>query len=99
MKIGPLDSKPPVAPAAKDRPAERNAPADAKTTGGERSTTVDLSAAVTALAGLPMDEAFDTSKVDRIAQAIRDGKFEVNAEVIADRLIANAQELLGRNGA
>ena len=32
----------------------------------------------------------------RIAQAIADGRFKVNAEAIADKLIANAQELLGK---
>jgi anti-sigma28 factor (negative regulator of flagellin synthesis) len=32
--------------------------------------------------------------VAKIAQAIRDGQFEVNAEAIADKLIANTRELL-----
>jgi negative regulator of flagellin synthesis FlgM len=40
---------------------------------------------------------FDSEKVNRIAQAIRDGKFTVNHEAIADKLIANAQELLSRS--
>jgi negative regulator of flagellin synthesis FlgM len=44
-----------------------------------------------------VDPTFDAAKVERLAQAIRDGKFEVNAEVIADKLITNAQELLARN--
>jgi len=38
---------------------------------------------------------FDAEKVQRISEAIRDGKFTVNADAIADKLIANAQELLG----
>ena len=51
-----------------------------------------------ALAGSEASRAdFDTAKVERIAQAIRDGKFQVNAEAIADRLIANAQELLPKS--
>ena len=37
-----------------------------------------------------------SAKVERIAQAIRDGKLTVNAGAIADKLIANAQELLDR---
>jgi negative regulator of flagellin synthesis FlgM len=40
------------------------------------------------------DGTFDADKVARMAQAIRDGKFEVNADAIADKLIANTQELL-----
>ena len=39
---------------------------------------------------------FDAEKVQRIAQAIREGRFTVNPEAIADKMIANAQELLGR---
>lgn len=37
---------------------------------------------------------FDAEKVGRISQALADGSFKVNAEVIADKLIANAKELL-----
>jgi negative regulator of flagellin synthesis FlgM len=42
------------------------------------------------------EPTFESGKVERIAAAIRDGSFKVNADVIADKLIANAQELLGR---
>ena len=41
---------------------------------------------------------FDQAKVDRIAQAIRDGNYQINADAIADKLISNAQELLGKAG-
>ena len=40
----------------------------------------------------------DPAKVARISQDIADGTFKVNAEVIDDTLIANAQELLGKVG-
>ncbi|MFG6465622.1 flagellar biosynthesis anti-sigma factor FlgM [Roseateles sp. BYS87W] len=40
------------------------------------------------------DGSFDTAKVQRISQAISEGKFTVNARAIADKLVANAQELL-----
>ena len=36
---------------------------------------------------------FDHGKVEAIKQAIADGKLDVNAEAIADRLIANALAL------
>jgi negative regulator of flagellin synthesis FlgM len=91
MKIGPLENKP-VAPVA---PVERKAaPAQGK---DEPSAQVALSPAASLLANVPSEPAFDAEKVQRIAQAIREGRFVINAEVIADKLILNAQELLGRN--
>ena len=33
--------------------------------------------------------------MQRISEAIRDGKFQINPQAIADKLIANAQELMG----
>jgi negative regulator of flagellin synthesis FlgM len=36
----------------------------------------------------------DKAKVDEIKQAIAEGKFKVNAEVVADRLIDTVKELL-----
>ena len=39
-------------------------------------------------------DVFDANQVAQIKQAISEGRFEVNPEVIADRLIATAQELL-----
>lgn len=92
MKIGPLDNKP-VAPAT---PSDRKAAAPPAQSAVEASSKVQLSPAAAMLAKLGTDPAFDTAKVDRIAQAIRDGKFQVNAEAIADKLIENAAEVLGR---
>lgn len=58
--------------------------------------TVDLSAAGARIGELDGGSAdFDAAKVDAIRQAIRDGKFSVNAGAIADRLIADATSLLG----
>jgi negative regulator of flagellin synthesis FlgM len=96
MKIGPLETKP-AAPAVA---GERKAPpaaVDRAAAAGEPSARVALSPAASSLASGAADASFDTAKVERLAQAIRDGKFEVNADVIADKLIANAQELLARN--
>jgi negative regulator of flagellin synthesis FlgM len=42
------------------------------------------------------DGSFDAAKVSRISQAIADGKFKVDANAIADKLISNAQELVSR---
>lgn len=92
MKIGPLDIKPAPTTTAADR---KSAPAPASPgEPGEPSARVELSSQA-ALAGSEASRAdFDSEKVDRIAQAIRDGKFQINADAIADKLIANAQELL-----
>jgi negative regulator of flagellin synthesis FlgM len=95
MKIGSYDTTP---AAANTTAAERKATPQARTAGpaAEPSATVQLSSAAVAASG---DGSFDTAKVDRIAQSIRDGNYQVTPEAIADKLIANARELLGRTGA
>ncbi len=98
MKIGPIELANAASAGAADR-AERRVPGAASAgPAAEPSAKVDLSASAAVIGG-GVEGSFDQAKVDRIAQAIRDGKFEVNAEAIADKLIANAQELLGKSGA
>ncbi len=89
MKIGPIENKAAV-PAAS---LERKAASAAATGGVEASTQVELSAKAM-LEAVNDDAVFDVAKVNRISDAIRDGKFEIDAEAIADKLIANAQDLL-----
>jgi negative regulator of flagellin synthesis FlgM len=95
MKIGPLDAKPVSVAVAADRKA---APATAGKPGTktEASTEVKLSATASELTGAAADPSFDAQKVDRIAGAIRDGSYKVDADKIADKLIGNAQDLLKR---
>lgn len=93
MKIGNVDHSKPVTPAG----GQAAAPAGDKLQGAsatrpEASTKVALSPAAQQVSEANAD--FDAEKVSRIAQAIRDGKFTVNAEAIADKLISNAKELL-----
>jgi negative regulator of flagellin synthesis FlgM len=97
MKIGHPADKPVTAgtPAAVDPakagPAQAGAPAAAA---ADPSATVALSStAATLLSGGAAGE-FDAEKVARMSAAIASGDFKVNAEAIADKLIANAQELL-----
>ena len=59
------------------------------------SAKVQLSDAAKLMSGADAAE-FDAAKVERISQAIADGSYKVNADVIADKLIANAQEVLGK---
>jgi negative regulator of flagellin synthesis FlgM len=89
MKIGPIETKPVTTPAAPERKA-----AGATGAPAEASAQVQLSPAAQDLGAA--DPTFDSAKVERIAQAIRDGKFTINAEAIADKLIVNAEELLRR---
>ena len=59
------------------------------------SAKVAISSAAQAAASSAATEvSFDSAKVGRISQAISEGKFTVNANAIADKLVANAQELL-----
>ena len=88
MKITPIDIQPAATPSVSERKSSSE-PVSAV----EPSATVRLSSQV-ALGDEAGRADFDQAKVERIAQAIRDGRFQVNAEVIADKLIANAQELL-----
>ncbi|MFT3666482.1 flagellar biosynthesis anti-sigma factor FlgM [Piscinibacter sp.] len=101
MKIGhPADKRNVV---ANEKAAEPKAAAEtAKQTGvaqaaggADPSAKVELSSAASLLAN-PGAADFDAEKVQRIAQAIADGSFQIDAEVIADKLIANAHEVLGK---
>jgi negative regulator of flagellin synthesis FlgM len=60
------------------------------------SAKVALSTTVESLRAGSASADFDAEKVAKMQQAIANGTFQVNAEVIADKLIANAQEVLGR---
>ena len=88
MKIGPLDLKQLPASAADRKAAVPQAASN------EPSARVELSSQAALLGQDAARADFDSAKVDRIARAIRDGSFVINADLIADKLIANAQELL-----
>ena len=102
MKIGHLENTPatPATSAVGERKsgAAATPTAAAAATGVEPSAKVALSPTVTQLAAGRSEGVFDTAKVQRISDAIRNGEFKVNPEAIADKLIANAQELLGSIG-
>ena len=91
MKISHFDSTSP----AKLTINERKSGAASGAAKGEASAKVALSSTAAHLVG-PNDHVFDTDKVARISNAIRDGKYTINADVIADKLIANAKELVGQ---
>lgn len=49
-----------------------------------------------ALAKAKGDAPIDMARVDEIRAAIREGRFEINAEAISEKLIESAKELAGR---
>ena len=105
MKIGNPNDKPVAAPAPV-APGRTSTTAAGKTqtaatqeAGTEASAQVALSTAATELmSGTDaVSGDFDTEKVTRIASAISDGNYQVNAGAIADKLLANAREVLGQS--
>ena len=99
MKIGnPADKPAGPAPVAPAHPAGKAAKAhEGGAHAADPSAKVELSkTASTLLSGSAAHSDFDADKVARIAQAITEGKFKIDAEKIADRLIANAKEVLGK---
>ena len=101
MKIGNpaagIQEQAPPAAAAPGRASPDEATKATATAAANASAQVELSATAASLMtgakGAPAE--FDAEKVTRISQAIADGTFQVNAGAIADKLIANAQEILG----
>lgn len=94
MKIGSLNNTQPVTTTATERKNGSPTVDGKRTASGD---TVAISAQATALAGQADDGSFDAGKVDRISRQIKDGSYKVNTEAIADKLIANARELLSGN--
>lgn len=77
----------PVQTGVRPEPVTANPPASAQ---------VALSnSAVQLLAAGDEQDSFDASKVEQLSREIEEGRFQVNAERVADRLIANTRELLG----
>ena len=101
MKVGnPADEPSGPAPASgpkRSEPATPAKPHESGASAADPSAKVELSNAASSLLSGSANSDFDADKVARIAQAITDGKFEINAEKIADRLLANANEVLGKS--
>lgn len=104
MKIGNSPDASASSTKVEQRPAARKPEASggsdvartAATSAPAPSTQVAISstAKLAASGGGADDGSFDAAKVDRIAKAISEGKFTINARAIADKLVSNAQELL-----
>jgi negative regulator of flagellin synthesis FlgM len=105
MKIGnPADKPAPAAAPAVGHAANGHAPAasagalpvNAIPASADPSAKIELSSAASTLLAGGATPEFDSAKVDRISKAIEDGSFKINPEAIADKLIANAHEVLAK---
>ena len=85
------------AKASGDPAAAKVAPAPASTA-GDRVDLSPLSTQIAALeSSLAAEPGFDRARVEAIKQAIVDGRLTVNAEVVADKMIASALAMLDRS--
>jgi negative regulator of flagellin synthesis FlgM len=95
MKIDSINSNSPLLGGAKARAPGGTRPEPAGNAPQE-SVAIGATAAAAASSGAPVDAA----RVQAIRQAISEGRFQVNAEAVADRLIESARELIeARRGA
>lgn len=105
MKIGPSPEQSPAvnAPAAKRPGPDLEPAAQAKTAAAQPAAGASVSVSVlgrTLEASRRADVSdIDQAKVDEIKAAISDGSYKVDAEAIADKMLANAQEMLQPKGA
>lgn len=82
----------PAQEVAGTRPAQ---PAPSRSGAADRVDITSLSSQLQSLESrISGVSVVDTAKVESIKQAIAEGRFEVNSEVVADRLIASVREYL-----
>ncbi len=62
----------------------------------ERVQLSNLAARLNQLEAQFGESDFDAKKVEEVRNAIADGRFKVNADAVADRLLSSVAELLGR---
>ena len=84
---------------ASARSGSNGAAAPAATSGTDTIHLSALSAQLSALgASLSTGSEFDRAKVEAIKEAIRDGRLTVNADVVAERMLATALAMIRKDG-
>lgn len=101
MKIGqlPPELSTAVNPPATKKPEQGTSPAPANTSAPATSgvaVTVSKLARTLGQTGPEVDPDIDAQRVAQVKSAIDQGTYKVNPQVIADRLLTNAQEMLNR---
>lgn len=99
MKIGNPADKPAPVVVGNGTPAAANGSAQGATAipaQADASAKIELSNTASTLLTGGATAEFDAEKVARISKAIEAGTFKINPQAIADKLISNAQELLGK---
>jgi negative regulator of flagellin synthesis FlgM len=102
MKIGNPADKPvvhpvvgsPVAATEAAKTGQAAAVAAPVSGGADASAKVQLSSTASTLLSGGTSSEYNADKVASVSQSIANGSYKVNPETIADKLIANAQELL-----
>lgn len=75
--------------------AQRNTPAKSAATAQEAVSLSPLAGQVQESESAPVNSA----RIQEIRQAITEGRFQINSEAIADRLIATARDLVNKRQA
>jgi negative regulator of flagellin synthesis FlgM len=99
MKIGQTIGQPQLDQASGAKPGKpKGEPAFPPASAGTESVSISsLSTHLHALESrLTQGEGFDAARVEAIKQAIRSGGLQVNADVVADRLIQSVRDLVGK---
>lgn len=69
---------------------------DTKKTGGTKAVSDEVKVSANSVELADKEAPIDASRVSAISQAIREGRFQVSAENVADKLIESVRELTGR---
>ncbi|MEQ1814210.1 MAG: flagellar biosynthesis anti-sigma factor FlgM [Candidatus Nitrotoga sp.] len=98
MKIDKPSNTLPAASIAEGKPRTVSKGKSNPSPAAQQSDSVSVSLGSTstqlhAMASLPV---VDAGKVAEIKQAISDGRFKVNPEIVADRLIETVRDLIGK---
>lgn len=101
MKIGQLPDVPAVNPQSPKKPEQAPTPVPAKASAPVPNSagvavTVSKLARTLGQTGPEVDPDIDAERVAQVRTAIDNGTYKVNPQVIADRMLSNAQEMLNR---